>query len=224
MDYAKRWKNIKKKLNADAFVARMPGNIKYLSYSETPIATNYFIIIPKDGQPIAVTSALDHSEVKKGSIKDVRTIGDLPYVKTYEKRYKNVLKRILGEIGAKKIISDSKIGMKSKIIDIVRDLRMYKDGNEIKCIRTAANIVKRTANELESIVRPGKSEMQIAEELNHIVIERGSQIMWPWEYVIASGKNAANPHHYPTKKIIKKGEAVVCDFGAYYNGYMSDIT
>jgi len=42
--------------------------------------------------------------------------------------------------------------------------------------------------------------------------------------IVASGKRSAKPHGFATNKKIKKGELVVIDFGALYNGYRSDIT
>ncbi|MFH0832405.1 MAG: M24 family metallopeptidase [Candidatus Aenigmatarchaeota archaeon] len=220
--YKKRWKNVKERLDGDVFIAKNYGNIKYLSYADIPDEIFYFLIMPKDGQPIAVTSALDENRARGSAIKDIRTIGDLPYVQTYEKKYNKVLKRILKEIGAKKIVSDSKIGVKSKIKDIVRDMRIQKEDEEIRMLRKATDIVKKVADELDDIVRVGRSEIEIAEELNRIMIKHGSRMIWP--QIISAGKNSAYPHHYPTDKIIKKGEVVVCDFGAYYKGYFSDVT
>lgn len=42
--------------------------------------------------------------------------------------------------------------------------------------------------------------------------------------IVASGKRSALPHGFATEKKIQKGDLVVVDFGALYNGYRSDIT
>ena len=42
--------------------------------------------------------------------------------------------------------------------------------------------------------------------------------------IVASGANAAEPHHVPDNKKIKAGESVVVDFGFKYQGYVSDFT
>jgi Xaa-Pro aminopeptidase len=42
--------------------------------------------------------------------------------------------------------------------------------------------------------------------------------------IVASGANAAVPHHVPTNKTIKIGESVVLDFGFKIKGYCSDFT
>ncbi|MFP3416110.1 M24 family metallopeptidase, partial [Bacillus sp. SIMBA_074] len=38
------------------------------------------------------------------------------------------------------------------------------------------------------------------------------------------GVRSALPHGVATDKIIEKGDFVTLDYGAYYNGYVSDIT
>ena len=42
--------------------------------------------------------------------------------------------------------------------------------------------------------------------------------------IVASGLRGALPHGVATDKIIETGELVTLDFGALYNGYISDIT
>ena len=42
--------------------------------------------------------------------------------------------------------------------------------------------------------------------------------------IVASGKRSALPHGYATKKVIRRGDLVVIDFGALYRGFRSDFT
>ena len=43
--------------------------------------------------------------------------------------------------------------------------------------------------------------------------------------IVASGPNAASPHHDPGGRAIGAGEMVLCDFGGTMpDGYCSDIT
>ncbi|MCP6042725.1 M24 family metallopeptidase, partial [Klebsiella pneumoniae] len=41
---------------------------------------------------------------------------------------------------------------------------------------------------------------------------------------VASGHRSALPHGVASDKVIEAGELVTLDFGAYYQGYCSDIT
>lgn len=45
-----------------------------------------------------------------------------------------------------------------------------------------------------------------------------------FDIIVASGIRSALPHGVATDKIIEKGDFVTLDYGAYYNGYVSDIT
>ena len=42
--------------------------------------------------------------------------------------------------------------------------------------------------------------------------------------IVASGANAASPHHDPSERVIEPGDVVLCDFGGTMHGYCSDIT
>ena len=41
---------------------------------------------------------------------------------------------------------------------------------------------------------------------------------------MASGPNAASPHHEPGERVVEAGDSIVCDFGGTMAGYCSDIT
>ena len=45
-----------------------------------------------------------------------------------------------------------------------------------------------------------------------------------FDTIVASGPNAARPHHKASENLIKKGETNVFDCGARYKGYCSDLT
>tara|TARA_Y100001970_G_scaffold277330_1_gene381336 strand:- start:4681 stop:5244 length:564 start_codon:yes stop_codon:yes gene_type:complete len=45
-----------------------------------------------------------------------------------------------------------------------------------------------------------------------------------YDPIVASGWRSALPHATPTNKTLEKGDFVVMDFGALYNGYHADMT
>ena len=45
-----------------------------------------------------------------------------------------------------------------------------------------------------------------------------------FDTIVASGVRSALPHGVATEKVIEKGDFVTLDYGAYYKGYVSDIT
>ena len=56
------------------------------------------------------------------------------------------------------------------------------------------------------------------------LLRNGSDSELPFSPIVASGVNAANPHHFPVDKEFEKGDLIIIDWGANYEGYFSDIT
>ncbi len=106
---------------------------------------------------------------------------------------------------------------------LVEPLRAVKDPEEIRLIERAVGISDAAFNATEASIKPGLTELQVAWELEKSLREHGSEPL-PFEIIVASGPNAALPHHHPSDRAIREGEPVVIDFGAKYGGYASDIT
>ncbi len=107
-----------------------------------------------------------------------------------------------------------------KAIDAVRSI---KDEDELERIGRACEIASRVAEELPAIIRRGMSEQQAAAEIDSLLRKEGSEGT-PFNTIVAFGQNAAKPHHSPGPKILEDGMAVLCDFGASYRRYCSDLT
>jgi Xaa-Pro aminopeptidase len=71
-------------------------------------------------------------------------------------------------------------------------------------------------------IEAGQREKEVADQIKSALKNFGSKPSF--RIIVASGKRAAIPHGFATNKKIKRGELVVIDFGAVYNGYRSDIT
>ena len=68
----------------------------------------------------------------------------------------------------------------------------------------------------------GRTERQVARAVIDMTIEEGHETSLFW--IVASGPNAASPHHEPAERMIEAGDAVVIDFGGRKEGYCSDVT
>lgn len=108
----------------------------------------------------------------------------------------------------------------TRLLDIVRAV---KDKDEITCIEKAANIVDNVFDELCKVIRVGMTESEVAAEIEYRMRKHGAQKA-SFDTIAASGYRAALPHAMPSEKKLQVGETIVLDFGAYYNGYCSDIT
>ncbi len=102
-------------------------------------------------------------------------------------------------------------------------LRAIKDETEISRIRTASAMATRAFQSILPMIRPGMREREIALELDYQMRKNGAEDA-AFQTIVASGPNSALPHARPGDRIIEKGDALVIDWGAVYEGYRSDET
>ncbi|ASJ00238.1 M24 family metallopeptidase [Thermococcus gorgonarius] len=105
---------------------------------------------------------------------------------------------------------------------VMRELRMIKDSQEIEMMKHAAKVVDRVFEEVLSWDILGMREKELALKIELKIRELSDGISF--EPIVASGENAANPHHAPGERRIRKGDMVILDYGAKVGGYCSDIT
>jgi len=106
---------------------------------------------------------------------------------------------------------------------MVESLRAVKDPTELRFITAAAELGDRVFEEVAAAIRPGMTEKEIAWQLESRLRQRGSERM-PFDIIVASGPNAALPHHHPSDRQIQPAETIVVDMGARLGGYCSDLS
>lgn len=106
---------------------------------------------------------------------------------------------------------------------IVEKLRLIKDESEIKIMKEAAAIADAAYTHIQTFIRPGRTEREVANELEMFMRSKGADSS-SFDIIVASGLRSALPHGVASDKVIQTGELVTLDFGAYYKGYCSDIT
>jgi Xaa-Pro aminopeptidase len=109
------------------------------------------------------------------------------------------------------------------ISGLIENLRLIKDEQEIKILKEAAKIADAAFDHIIKYIKPGLTEREVSLELEFIMKKMGATSS-SFDIIVASGIRSALPHGVATNKVIKKGELVTLDFGAYYKGYCSDIT
>lgn len=107
--------------------------------------------------------------------------------------------------------------------DLVEPLTAIKDKQEIDFTEKATGIVDEAFDRILEHIRPGARESEVAAELEHIMINLGSEGI-PFETICASGHRSALPHGKASRKRIASGDFVTLDYGATVGGYCSDIT
>ncbi|MCR5016460.1 MAG: aminopeptidase P family protein [Ruminococcus sp.] len=105
----------------------------------------------------------------------------------------------------------------------INALRSVKDEYELDCIRKAQAIAERAFDDILGFIREGVTERQIALELNRLMFDYGAEDL-SFETIALAGANTSMPHGVPSDKKVQRGEFVLMDYGAVYNGYHSDMT
>jgi Xaa-Pro aminopeptidase len=105
----------------------------------------------------------------------------------------------------------------------IRTARIRKDASEIHFLRKAIAISEQALLKNLSRIKPGTSEMELAQEIEFDMRRLGAESV-AFETIIASGYRAALPHGRASEKRLEKGDLIVIDFGVRYNGYHSDQT
>ncbi len=102
--------------------------------------------------------------------------------------------------------------------------RALKDEQEIAFVKKSMQIVERVFGLVRrEIKKPGITEIRLANFIKSSGLKMGAQdISFP--PIVASGQNAAVPHHVPSSKRLKAGESIILDFGFKYKNYCSDFT
>ncbi|WP_422787346.1 M24 family metallopeptidase [Salibacterium aidingense] len=106
---------------------------------------------------------------------------------------------------------------------MVESLRQYKDDNELEVIQRAVDIADRTFEHITTFIKPGVKEKEVSDELEFFMRRQGA-VSSSFDIIVASGERSALPHGVASNKEIRNGELVTLDFGAYFQGYCSDIT
>ncbi|WP_216900782.1 M24 family metallopeptidase [Nocardia alni] len=108
---------------------------------------------------------------------------------------------------------------------LVEQLRMVKDRYEVEQLRAACAAADAALAALleRGGLRPGRTERQVARELEWLMFEHGGEAV-AFETIVAAGANSAVPHHRPTDAVLAAGDFVKLDFGSVVNGYHSDMT
>ena len=100
-------------------------------------------------------------------------------------------------------------------------IRAIKNADEIEIMKSAAKIAGDAFMRTVSMLEPGMSELYVAGMFEKYVLDAGAKTAF---IIVASGENAALPHHEANERKIAYGDIVTVDFGVNYKGYNSDCT
>ncbi|MGC4107174.1 MAG: Xaa-Pro peptidase family protein [Thermomicrobiales bacterium] len=102
-------------------------------------------------------------------------------------------------------------------------LREQKEPGELDLLKKALRLSDEAMAGAVARIQPGMTEAQAAEIVREELKRVGSEGE-SFDTIVASGPNAAKPHHAPGDRVIGEGEPVIIDMGAVVGGYHGDLT
>ncbi len=109
------------------------------------------------------------------------------------------------------------------VTDAIMEARKIKSSEEIKLMREAAKIASEVADDIPNFLHEGMREYELAARIVYEMLNRGAESE-AFTTISAFGENSAEPHYTAGARKLKRGDFVLCDFGARYHHYNSDIT
>jgi Xaa-Pro dipeptidase len=108
--------------------------------------------------------------------------------------------------------------------DVLSSLRLRKDQVEVDAMRRAVKIAQEALEATIPLIKVGMTEKELSSELVVQLLKQGSEPEMPFAPIVSGGPNAANPHASPSERKLQVGDLLVVDWGATYDGYISDLT
>ncbi|HUG75466.1 MAG TPA: Xaa-Pro peptidase family protein [Acidimicrobiia bacterium] len=231
-DYAARLERTRDRLRragVDALLVSVGADLPYLiGYEAMPLERLTMLVLPSDGEPTLLVPMLEAARVddRRGAFA-VRAWGETedPVALTAElvgsrssllvgdQTWSVFLLALQGRLGAARF---------DPATSFMADLRMRKEPSEIECLRAAGAAVDRVIAGLGDIRFEGRAEREVAGDIAERVVAEGHDMST--FTIVASGPNAASPHHETGRRVIEAGDSIVLDFGGRYRGYHSDTT
>jgi Xaa-Pro aminopeptidase len=106
---------------------------------------------------------------------------------------------------------------------VIEGLRKQKDTEEMANLQRAIDIGDQACEAAILALRPGITEIEVAELIERDVKAHGAEGV-SFETIVAAGPWGAMPHASPRHEPVREGDVVVIDMGALYGGYCSDLT
>lgn len=102
----------------------------------------------------------------------------------------------------------------------------YKTKAEIELIRESSLLVSKTLAEVAKIIKPGVSTLELDQYAEKIIRDNGATPSFKgyqdFPFACCISVNDAVVHGFPTKDVLKDGDIVSVDVGAFKNGFHGD--
>lgn len=106
---------------------------------------------------------------------------------------------------------------------IPQNMRKFKSAAELRQMQKAIRVAEEAFRETVRAIRIGMTELDLAARIEFEMKKRGATGL-AFPTICAEGPNAALPHAQPGRRKVRRGSAILFDWGARVGGYCSDLT
>ncbi len=107
--------------------------------------------------------------------------------------------------------------------EVLSELRVAKSVEELAAMRQAVLVAEEAFAVWLPELRVGMTEQEAAARLIAALLTGGAERL-AFDPIVAGGPNSASPHAVPGTRAFRRGDWVTVDWGAFVDGYASDIT
>jgi Xaa-Pro aminopeptidase len=210
-------------VGADAFLITFLPNVRYLTgYT----GSNGQVLVSEQGSVFFTDGR--YEEQSRHEVPDLDRV-------IYSDAFREALVEACGKLQAKSVAFEEasvsyktfrELSAKLDLVpaaDEVGRLRWVKDDEELAKIQKAQDITDAALDAVLPTLAEGRTELEVARGLQRSMEDNGAEGL-AFETIAAFGENAAEPHHSPTERPLRRGDVVKLDFGARWDGYHSDMT
>ncbi len=212
--------------NIDQMIVSSPSSLFYLTGEKiNPKERLYVLFVDKSGQTVLVTNTL-FSEVASLDVEKLWYSDSQDPVAMLSTLIREGATVAVDKVWhAHFLLELMQCKHANYVVDhmLVDYIRMFKDEEEKELMRETCRVNQTVIHELSTMVRPGVTERELAEELHGLYNKYGAD-GYNITPVVSFGPMGAEPHHRPDGTVLREGDSIIIDTGAFKQGYRSDMT
>ncbi len=219
------FRRVLKKAGLDGYLTAAHLEQRYLSGIDLYDGEAVFLITPR--KAYCITKRLIASKMTPAASFLKTEI--VPYGGMLEGTLEKIKKMGLKRVAFDPALIDLERGQKllqaglCRTSSLIGEMRMAKYADEAAKLRKACQIAWHSFEEVKPQIKTGMTEEEVRILMALAMHKRGADSI-PFN-IVCFGENTADAHHTPSKtRKLKPEEAVLMDFGCYYEGYTSDMT
>jgi len=221
----KDFRSLLKRAGLDGYITVSALEQRYVSGIELSAGEAVFLITPR--QAYCITKQLIASKMvpAKAWVK-VRTVAFGAMLgETLSFMKEKGLKRVAFDPSLVDLETGEKLLKEGcvRTVSLIGEMRRKKYADEIQRLEKACKIAAQSFAEVKPKIKTGMTEEDVRILMALAMHKRGAASI-PFN-IVCFGENTADAHHNPSKtRKLKAEEAVLMDFGCFYEGYTSDMT